>query len=137
MPLLGQEGSAQHIHTHLDILVNGQAVQVPADIGMDNGITPLHTHDTSGILHIESPDAYATYTLGQFFDIWGVKLTDTSIGGYQNNATGTLVIYDNGKKVDDPVNLNLSKHHEIVVTYGTTAQLPKSIPKSYSFQSGL
>ncbi len=136
IPLLGAEGSAQHIHAHLDIVINGQPVQVPADIGIYNGITPVHTHDASGIIHIESPDANATYTLGQFFDIWGVKLTDNSIGSYADNSSDTLVVYDNGKKVNDPVNLALRKHHEIVVTYGTASQLP-SIPKSYNFPSGL
>jgi hypothetical protein len=138
LSLLGAEGSAQHIHAHLDIVIHGQVVTVPGQIGIPpiGGITPVHTHDTSGIIHIESPDANATYTLGQFFDIWGVRLTDTSIGGYADNSTNTLVVYDNGKKVSDPVNLALAKHNEIVITYGTAGQLP-SIPKSYKFPSGL
>lgn len=139
MPLLGAEGTAQHIHTHLDIFINGKAVQVPADIGVPptGGITPVHTHDTTGIIHIESPDATATYTLGQFLEIWGVKLTDTSIGGYTDNATQKLVVYDNGKQVSDPVHLALKAHHEIVITYGTAGQAPNPIPKSYNFPAGL
>jgi len=46
------------------------------------------------------------------------------------------VIYDNGEKVGDPVNLALAKHHEIVAAYGTASQLPP-IQKSYNFPSGL
>lgn len=138
LTLLGAEGSATHIHAHLDIYIHGQQLAVPAEIGIPStgGITPVHTHDTSGIIHIESPDYNASYTLVQFFDIWGVKLTDTSIGGYANDAADKLVVYDNGKAVKDPVNLNLSKHHEIVITYGTSKETP-SIPKSYSFPAGL
>lgn len=137
MPLLSAEGSAQHIHAHLDIYIHGQQLAVPADIGIyNNSITPVHTHDTSGIIHIESPDANATYTLGQFFDIWGVKLTSTSIGGYVNDTTNKLVAYDNGEIVQDPASLALQKHHEIVLTYGTSQESPK-IPKSYRFTNGL
>ena len=136
IPLLGAEGTAQHIHAHLDIFIYGQPVTVPANIGIYNGITPVHTHDTSGIIHIESPDAKATYTLGQFFDIWGVKLTSTSIGGYANNTTNKLNVYDNGKVVNNPVSLVIAKHHEIVITYGTTQEQPH-IAKSYNFPSGM
>ena len=138
LSLLGAEGNATHIHAHLDIYIHGQQLAVPAEIGIPStgGITPVHTHDTSGIIHIESPDYNASYTLSQFFDIWGVKLTDTSIGGYTNNATDKLAVYDNGKAIKDPVNLSLSKHHEIVITYGTTQEQPH-IAKSYSFPSGL
>lgn len=136
IPLLGAEGSAQHIHAHLDIFVHGQPVTVPADIGIYNGITPVHTHDTSGVIHIESPDANAIYTLSQFFDIWGVKLTNTSIGGYINDGANKIVVYDNGKSVQDPANLALAKHHEIVIIYGTAQEQPH-IAKSYNFPSGL
>jgi hypothetical protein len=138
LSLLSAEGTAQHIHAHLDIYVNGKQVVVPADIGIPStgGITPVHTHDTSGIIHVESPDARAIYTLGQFFDIWGVKLTSTSIGGYANTSVDKLIVYDNGTVVQNPTSLDLAKHHEIVITYGTSAKSP-SIPKSYNFPAGL
>lgn len=139
MPLLGAEGTAQHIHAHLNIFIFGQPVQVPAEIGIppSGGITPIHTHDTSGIIHIESPDAHAKYTLGEFFDVWGVKLTDTSIGGYTDNSTDKMVVYDNGQQVKDPVYLVLQAHHEIAIAYGTPSQVTSNIPKSYNFPAGL
>ena len=58
LPMLGREGNVEHIHAHLDVLVDGQTIPVPADIGIDvhrRTISPLHTHDGSGVLHIESP----------------------------------------------------------------------------------
>lgn len=139
MPLLGTEGTALHIHIHLDIFVHGHRVAVPAEIGIppSGGITPLHTHDTTGVIHVESPDAHATYTLGQFFDIWGVKLTTTSIGGYSNNTTDSLAVYDNGSPVTDPAKLDLAAHHEITITYGTPSEQPSPIPSSYQFAAGL
>ncbi len=138
LSLLGAEGTAQHIHSHLDIFINDQRVIVPADIGIPptGGLTPVHTHDTSGIIHIESPDAYAIYTLGQFFDIWGVKFTNTSLGSYADNSTDTLNVYSDGKKVNNPVNLALKAHEEIAITYGLSKQ-SLHIPKSYNFPAGM
>jgi hypothetical protein len=34
--MLGPEGIAVHIHAHLDVIVNGNGVQAPADIGVDD-----------------------------------------------------------------------------------------------------
>ena len=92
----------------------------------------LHTHDDSGIIHIESP-VQRDYTLGQFFDVWGVPFTSTSIGSYTNSGNKTLQAFVNGKPVTgDLRSIVLTNHEEIVVTYGTHAQLPSPIPSDYS-----
>ena len=138
LSLLGAEGSAQHIHAHLDIFIHDRRETVPADIGISSQdtISPVHTHDETGVIHVESPDKNAAYTLGQFFDIWGIKFTETSIGSYANDATNKLTVYDNGKIIQNPANLTLAAHHEIVVTYGANSEQP-SIPSSYKFADGL
>ncbi len=138
LPLLGAEGNALHIHVHLDIYVNGKVVTIPANIGIppSGGITPIHTHDDTGIIHVESPNAYATYTLGQFLDIWGVKLTDNRLGSYVSSITQKLIVYSNGNAVTDPVNLAFKAHEEIAITYGTSQQIP-TIPSTYHFPDGL
>ncbi|WP_167459259.1 MULTISPECIES: hypothetical protein [Streptomyces] len=35
LPMLGKEGNVEHIHAHLDVLVDGQPDAVPAGIGID------------------------------------------------------------------------------------------------------
>ena len=48
LPELNAEGSALHIHQHLDIFVYGKPIAVPAGIGIHEGmgfITDVHTHD--------------------------------------------------------------------------------------------
>jgi hypothetical protein len=98
LPMLGAEGTAEHIHVHLDILVNGQPVTVPQEIGIDNNastISALHTHDTTGIVHVESP-VPADFTLGQFFTEWQVSLTGAGIGGLHANGADQFHAYDNG-----------------------------------------
>src|SRR5712691_4730540 len=66
LPALEQEGTILHTHQHLDILVNGAAIEVPANVGINQTelyIAPIHTHDVTGILHVESDDVRA-FTLG-------------------------------------------------------------------------
>jgi hypothetical protein len=76
LPLLTMEGTDLHFHAHLDVIVNGQAVAVPAGIGIEGttGVSSMHTHDLGGVIHIESP-TQGTFTLGQFFAEWQVPLT--------------------------------------------------------------
>jgi len=130
---LGQEGSVIHIHQHLDVYVNGKKVQVPALVGIDttNGfLTELHTHDTSGVLHVES-DTKRDYVLGQFFGEWGVKLTSNCLGSY----CGSLKWWVGGKRMTgNPAQLILKSHQEIVIA---TGKAPAKVPSSYTFPAGL
>jgi hypothetical protein len=130
-----------HIHAHLDLYVNGQPVTVPADIGLaSNASSPLHVHEGEpGVIHIESANANAQYYLGNFFDVWGLKLTSTCVGGFCNGNGSTLTAYVNGKQwTGDPRNIPLAEHEEIVLAFGTKSQLPNPIPSSFNFgQYGL
>ena len=66
--------SPMHKHVKLEIFYNGQPVKVPAEVGIVNGaMAEMHTHDDWGLIHIEG-DKERPYTLGQFFDVWGVSL---------------------------------------------------------------
>jgi hypothetical protein len=140
LPALSQEGNALHTHQHLDIFIHGVVTPVPAGIGVHevypSFISPVHTHDTSGITHVESPTVQ-TFTLGQFFDIWGVRFSATCIGAYCADETNTLAVYVDGTKYEgDPRQIELTQHPEIVITYGTKAEEPAPIPASYAFPSG-
>lgn len=136
---LTQEGTALHIHVHIDTFINGNQIQVPADIGIDDvaGVfAPLHTHDNSGIIHVESP-TMQTFNLGQFLDIWGVLFTKYCIGGYCNQGEQTLNVYVDGRRYsDDPRNIALEEHEEIAIVFGTPEQSPNPIPVGYQFPTG-
>jgi hypothetical protein len=130
---LGQEQLAYHIHQHLDLYVNGSQVPVPANIGIigGTGLAFIHTHDASGVIHVESPTV-RKYTLGNFFDDWGVLFTKDCLGGYCNQGDDKVRVFVNGKPfTGDPRDVVLRNYEEIAVTYGTPQQLPKPIPKSY------
>lgn len=73
-----------HIHPQLSVKVNGQPIIVPENIGIDKslwkdhsldkygmqGMSPLHTHDSSGTIHVES-SIERDYRLKEFLDVWG------------------------------------------------------------------
>ncbi len=139
LPPLTREGSALHIHEHIDISINSKTVAVPAGIGIDQiagFISPIHTHRANGIIHIESPTVQ-TFTLGQFFDVWGVRFTSQCIGNYCTSNTDNLKIYVNGKQYkDNPRLLPLKEHEEIFITYGNATTTPITVPSTYAFPQG-
>jgi hypothetical protein len=124
---LSQEALAYHIHQHLDVYVNGKPVAVPALIGINDSayLTELHTHDPSGIVHVESESADKHYTLGTFFAEWGIYLGPKCVGAYCQGYTW----YVNGKKhTGQPWNLVLQPHQVIVIAIGKP---PKHIRSTY------
>ena len=87
---------ALHIHQYLDLYINGQQKTVPPGTGIVNSagcLYPLHAHDGEpNIIHNETDQHNVTFTLGQFFDIWGVKLSSAQVGNYQVDGSHKLVI---------------------------------------------
>ena len=86
----------EHIHAHLAIDRAGKPVTVPANIGLVSAgyavlcLYWLHTHDDSGLIHVEAPGG--NFTLADFFAVWGQPLSATRIGPY----TGHVRAYVNG-----------------------------------------
>ena len=130
---LPQEGVATHYHSHLDIFVDGKHVTVPKYIGINLGanyLTELHTHDTRGVIHIESPKSNDHFSLGQFVAEWGVFLNARCIGAYCDG----LKWYLNGKlQTGNPQKYVLQPHDEVAIVVGKP---PAKIPSSYKFLGG-
>ena len=95
-----EEQDLFHIHAHLDIFVNGHVISIPPEIGIvdDKCLYWLHTHDETGVIHIESP-VERDFTLGQFFDVWKGNLNNSK--SFDDILGGKLVptVYVNGTKV--------------------------------------
>jgi hypothetical protein len=127
---LGQEGQATHYHSHLDIFVDGKRITVPALVGINPGanyITELHTHDTRGVIHVESPKENDEFSLGQFVAEWGLFLDSRCIGAY---CDGLKWYVDGKRQTGNPEGLILKPHQEIAIVVGKP---PKKIPASYKF----
>lgn len=125
LPMLGAEGTVEHLHAHLDVIVNGQPVTVPAEIGIDETagmISPLHIHDTTGVIHIESPTR-APFSLAQFFTEWQVALSGTQLGGLRggnDDAAGPRAFVNGHPVAGNPGAIILGRHDVIVLVYGPT-----------------
>ncbi len=132
------EYATLHVHSHLAIFYNGKQIQVPQYVGFAPNLAGgclywVHTHDGSGIIHIESPSISppqgGPYTLGMFFDIWGQPLSSGGVGTFD----GPVTAYVNGAKYDgDPRAIELHSHQQIVLEVGT----PVVPPPNYLFPPG-
>ena len=104
---LDHEGLARHDHAVLNIFINGEQELVPANIGILTDICneqgeemhAVHTHDSSGRLHIESNEQI-DIPIGVFFDIWGHHFDETGIFEYRVNSTHELIMTVGGTVVD-------------------------------------
>ncbi len=131
-----------HIHSHLQIYVNGAHKLIPYGIGIvapydltasqdgpfasdGKAIYWLHTHDESGVIHIESP-VRRGFTLGNFFDMWGQPLSPDQVGP----AHGTVTAFVNGQPfAGNPRDIPLGPHSVIQLDVGT----PTVPPQPYTF----
>jgi hypothetical protein len=135
-----------HIHAHLTIFVRGVAQRVPAGIGIappnEVAVTPrgafvtagacfmwLHTHAADGIIHTESP-VTRTYTLGEFFDIWGQPLDRNRVGPAHGRVTA---LFDGRVFTGDPREIPLLAHTQIQLEVGR----PLLAPEQITFPRGL
>src|SRR5215211_496693 len=126
MGLPGFSETISHTHSWLHIYDDGKTETVPANIGVDQAtgtISPLHTHDASGIIHMEA-DRDFDFTLGQVMAIWGVKFSDNQIGSLKAKGDEQLQVYLNGQRVHDPVNVVMPERGNIVIGYGKPGSFP-------------
>jgi hypothetical protein len=88
----GHQQIAQHIHPMLSISVDGESEEIPANIGIEGScMREIHTHDTSGAIHVETAKIDTVYMLEDFFTVWNQPLERP---GYN------LVITQDGEIVD-------------------------------------
>jgi hypothetical protein len=132
IPCQAGEKLDYHVHAHLTIFVKGKAYQVPYGVGIGpplegqqtsagpfvvagSCIMWLHTHALDGIIHMEAPKRQA-FRLGQFFDIWGIKLSTTGVGAYKGKVT---TFYDGKAWKGNPRNVPLTNHTEVQLDIGS------------------
>lgn len=115
------EGNRIHIHQHLTILDKGTPVPVPFNVGRpDSGecLYWLHTHTPDGVIHIESPSD-RTFTLGDFFQVWGQPLSSRRAASAVATNGSTLKVWVDGKPyAGDPGTIPLKAHTDIVIEVG-------------------
>ena len=120
-----------HHHVHLSLFVNGVQYAIPRGTGMKNPGKSnfiyhadcfyfLHTHDETGIIHIEPPNGNV-FGLHQYFGVWGMPLSTTNVAGYQ----GEVTVFVNGTQQNvDPNTLKFHPYDEITLEVGTPVVTP-------------
>ena len=134
------EKIAFHLHAHLTLFVSGHAFQVPYGIGIGPPVQGyqttrgpvaiagscfmwLHTHASDGIIHVEAPKQQ-TFTLGQFFAVWGVPLSQRQLG----RRHGKVTAFYNGKLwTKDPARIPLTNEAQIQLELGKPVIAPAHI----------
>ena len=115
----------------------GIGIRAPRPLGTPAGIFVgagacffyLHTHSADGIIHIESP-VTRTYTLGNFFDVWGQPLGSNRVGPAVGHVTA---LYNGRLLVGDPRQIPLTAHAQIQLEIGRALVAPVTI----TFPNGL
>jgi hypothetical protein len=113
---------ALHIHVYLTIRINGRPVTIPANIGITAmGAGPVHTHDASGKIHVES-EVIRTFRLADFFAAWGRTFNHRDILGHRTDATHQITMTVNGRRSLEFENLILRDGDRIVIRFGPKGQ---------------
>ena len=114
-----------HWHSHLSVTLNGSPFTVPANIGIDSslwkdhsldqygsGAAALHTHDTSGTIHVEVNTSHRDFTLHEFLAIWGEPSDGSAIDGHPVN---TLTV-DGVQQASPTADVVLKDGQKIIMT---------------------
>jgi uncharacterized protein YpmB len=131
------EQSIEHIHVYVSMYINGQASPLPASIGIPQDSSGnatcfywLHTHDTSGVIHIESPST-EIFTFGQFRDEWDQQFV--SLGFPPELLLNGWKIWINGKVYNGSLaSVPFDAHNIITLAYNSPNVKPV---KTYNWGS--
>ncbi len=122
-----------HQHSLVSIYKEGTRLGLPGNVGRDACTYELHTHDVTGMVHMEGAVA-KRFTLGQFFALWNQPLGMGGTAGLAGPVRYYLIENEVVTRyTGDSAALELVPHREIVIISGAApAQLPK-----YRWPAGL
>jgi len=122
-----------HMHVALRIVINDEFVIIAGNVGIDPALYkthaldrygiknpktyPLHTHDTSGVIHIESTEL-RTFTLGQFFDVWGQTFNEKCIMDKCNDSLNKVTMFIDGVQSSEFGEHVFRDNETITIIYG-------------------
>lgn len=120
------EQTVYHIHAHVSIYINGKLSSVPQYVGIASDGSCyywLHTHDSSGVIHIESPDQH-TYTFGNFLDEWSAHFSSLGYPAELDFTTGWKVWVNGQPYTGSFRNIPLTAHALITMAYDSPGVKP-------------
>jgi len=137
------EQLAVHYHAQLTITYHGTPVSIPAQTGIltnQNCFYWLHTHTTSGIIHIEAPkdSANRQFTVGDFFLIWNQPLSSKrvatfTVGKGDELKIGRYVLV--GEEYTDDDNANYGSQAALLQVFRDGRYLTRLNPEERFFKA--
>lgn len=134
VPCLRDDLPITHFHVHVEVLLDGTRLTVPAGIGVGKpwGENPpgfittgecfawIHTHDTTGVVHVFTQ--FGKFDdLGQVFSVWGQPLDGAGALGFH----GPIAVLVNGQTMaGDPRSVPLKNFENIVIELGKPPATP-------------
>ena len=94
-----------HWHPELTIFAKGEKQEIPANLGIGAVHNPMHTHDSSGVIHLEFQGVVRKDNLkiGRFFEVWGKNFMEfgssikMTLNGEENTELENYVMQDKDK----------------------------------------
>lgn len=108
-----------HWHPELTIYIKGQKQEIPKDIGIGAIHQPIHTHDATGIIHMEMSGIVTRdeTKLSNFFRIWGKQFSANCIFDKCNGPEGKVKILVNGEGNKEFENYRMRDGDKIEIRY--------------------
>ena len=105
-----------HWHPHLSIYIKGKQQEIPNNLGISGVHQPVHTHDSSGTLHLEIGGVVTKdkIKLDNFFKIWGKKFSSECV---VDECGGKVTMLVNGKENKDFENYLMKDKDNIDIRY--------------------
>jgi len=115
--IISREGV--HWHPELSIYIKGKRQEIPANLGIGVTHQPIHTHDTTGVLHLEIQGLVTkdAIKLGQFFKIWGKLFNSDCILDSCNGPGGKVKMLVNGRENTEFENYPMQEKDKIEIRY--------------------
>lgn len=106
---MGHSNVLQHLHPHLRIVVDGLEEALPINVGvLNNCMSEVHTHDTTGTIHVETLVSDKVVYLKDFLTVYGKPIQRE---GY------TILMTVDGQPNLELENLTLKDKQQIVLDY--------------------
>lgn len=110
-------GVGMHIHPHLRIVIHGEEVKIPTNIGITpDCMQPIHTHDETGTIHLEFP-TWQDVKLVSFFRVWGKTFNRDCIFDKCNGEEGKVKMLVNGRENFEFENYVMRDGDDIVIIF--------------------
>lgn len=133
IPCESSEQLNYHVHAHLSVYINGQAFQLPTNMGVASDqscIYWLHTHDSTGVIHIEAP-SQQSFSLGTFFQEWSTRFPQMTYPTELDSTAGWTTYVDGKLYKGDFHNISLVAHELITLAYNSPGVKPDT---TYAWQ---